>query len=82
MTIDPATLEAVRKLIDYELSGAKMWFDKCTGDRDMELKRKYQMEFNALFILKEKLTVENLTKNGEAYATYPDFKERIFIKAT
>lgn len=78
--MDEETLEAVRKLIDYDCATYKEFFDMCNNTGDLVTKKQYQSSYNALVILKEKITQSNLKKNKEAYKTYKSITERIFIE--
>ena len=78
--IDEPTLELVRKLIDYEASSQKSFYNECAehGHAGSSVQKIYKSNYNTLFLLREKLTLENLTKNKEAYETYRPAIERIF----
>jgi hypothetical protein len=73
--IDKSTLEVVRKLVDFQCSNLKYWFNQALQVGDLEMARVYQNAQNELWVLRQKLTVANLEKNRATYKTYPDSKQ-------
>lgn len=79
ISYDEETLAAVRRMIDYEASGLRMFFDECEREGDLkgDTRRKYQSDYNTLVTLREKMTpayMETVSKWDGHEAT-----ARIFI---
>ena len=73
--IDKSTLEVVRKLVDFQCSNLKYWFNQALQVGDLEMARVYQNAQNELWALRRKMTATNLEKNHAAYKKYPEAQQ-------
>lgn len=76
-------VEAIKRYIDYEAYGVKMWFDECTkeGFSGGEYQLRYQARYNGLVCMREHITGPEFLLQflDKEKFDMPAATERIFI---